>query len=327
MEHKTVLKKETIDLLYVQEGGIYIDTTLGGGGHSLELLDRVRNVTLFCFDLDKSNIEEFKIIIESKYPDSNLQILNQDSNAAIDLNKKNIFLINDNFSKLDIYLEILNIDKVSGVLADLGWSSDQLDSIPGLSYQDHFDELDMRLAHDFGVKASDLLNALGKKELVKMFEEYADIRGMNNQRLVSSIISFRNKKMFETVGDLISVIDKSNQFSSNRGGRRFSRNNNSEYSRVFQALRIAVNSEMSNLRELLDRGWKAIERDGVFSIITFHSGEERMVKNYFNKFIDIEEGRYISNQYGEVFTRPSVRELEENLRSRSAKLWSIKKVS
>lgn len=319
-EHKTVLKNESIDLLKLKENGVYIDATLGGGGHSLEILKGLNDVTLICFDLDKNNIQEFQNVLkEEGIKFSELTLENPEKSNE----SKFVYLVNDNFSRLNEYISAIGLSGVDGVLADLGWSSDQLEKIPGLSFQDQFEELDMRLSSDFGVKAKDLLNALSKKELSRMFEEYSDIRGFQNQKLVSSIISFRKGNLFETVGDLIKVIDSSSRNSNNQ--RSFGDRRNSDYARVFQSLRIAVNSEMNNLKDLLNNGWNALKNGGNFAVITFHSGEEKVVKNFFKKYIESNQAVFNSTQYGEVYTRPSVEELTENLKSRSAKLWSVEK--
>lgn len=300
-EHKTVLKKEAIDLLKVKGDGTYVDATLGGGGHALAILEKLENGKLICFDLDKKNITEFEAKLEGK----------------------EVTLVTENFANIAQVLGSLKIQKADGILADLGWSSDQLESIAGLSFQDDFEELDMRLNSDFGVKAKDLLNALSKKELSKMFEDYSDIRGFQNQRLVSGIINFRKSSLFETVGDLKKVIDQSFSSQSNRGQND---RKHSEYAKVFQALRIAVNNEINNLKEFLSGSWSVLVESGVLAIITFHSGEERVVKSFFTNLIDRKEAQYLSKQYGENFTRPSVEELTENLRARSAKLWVIYKL-
>lgn len=302
--HKTVLKNETIDLLNIKPNGIYVDVTLGGGGHSLEIAKKLdKEGVLVCFDLDEKNIDSFKPEIESL--------------------DKNIILVRDNFANIASILEERGIESVDGILADLGWSSDQLSSIPGLSFQDDFEELDMRLSSDFGVKAKDLLNGLSKKELSKMFEDYADIRGSQNQRLVSSILGFRKNRAFESVGDLKQAIDRSFSSESTRGQNE---KRNSDYARVFQSLRIAVNNEINNLKEFLSGSFKVLKSDGILALITFHSGEERVAKSFFNTLIEKKDATFLSTQYGENFTRPSVEELTENLRARSAKLWVIRKL-
>jgi 16S rRNA (cytosine1402-N4)-methyltransferase len=321
MKHLTVLKKQTVDLLNVKDGGVYLDLTLGGGGHSLEILERAKNVTLISFDIDKKNIDEFKQVASSKWQVASKNISEKIEDLAFDT--YHLILINDNFAKLDEYLEELNIDHVDGIIADLGWSSDQLENITGLSYENKSDELDMRMNSEYGVRASDLLNGLGKRELSEMFEKYADIHGGSNNRLVEEIKKFRNKRLFETVGDYIDVINKAYDMQSVERGKKG--NKLQIYSRAFQALRIAVNSEFSNLKDALQKGFNALSNEGVISIITFHSGEERLVKDFVNKNKDQVE--IVSRERGEDYLRPTVNELLENMRARSAKLIGIKKVS
>lgn len=320
MKHKSVFKNEAVEFLNLKENKIYLDLTLGSGGHSLEILNKLESIRLFAFDLDQRNIDSFVNILRDKGFDES----RAGSVHRAKMDKKEVVLINDNFTKLGEYLRKAGVDKVDGILADLGWSSDQLDSIPGLSYENLYDELDMRLSTALGVKASDLLNALSRKELSEMFARYSDIKGNQNEKLVSAIVSFRKKNLFEKVDDLVNVVDQASRGSQ---FRRFgNENKNSNYSKVFQALRIAVNNEMQNLEEMLNEGYRVLAKNGRFAVITFHSGEERVVNGFFKNLIAKKEAQFVSNQYGEVYTRPSVEELTENLRSRSAKLWVIEKL-
>jgi 16S rRNA (cytosine1402-N4)-methyltransferase len=323
MNHITVLLKETINLINPKDGGIYFDLTLGGGGHSLELLSRVENVTIYCFDVDKSSLENF-ISVLSADGFSESKVDSDWIYRTLIKGKKIVHLLNKNFAQIQNIIQELKIEHIDGVMADLGWSTDQLENIPGLSYQNESDELDMRFNPDLGVKASDLLNALSKKELMEMFTRYADIRGSQNERLVNSIIKSRSKKLIQTVGDIVQVV----QASIGSGDARNRFNNEvrfSNLSRIFQALRIAVNNEMQNLKDLLS-AVDVIAKNGKFAVITFHSGEDRVVRE-FAQNIDLEKYQIISNQYGELFTRPGVDELMNNLKARSAKLWVIEKIN
>ncbi len=301
--HKSVLLKETIDLLQPEDGKVYVDLTLGGGGHSLEILKRAKDATLIALDIDKSAVENFKKEIGKS---------------------KKVHVINTNFTDLKNQLDLLKINKVNGVIADLGWSSDQLGGIQGLSYDNPFEELDMRFNNELGVRAADLLNALGKKELEKMFEMYADIYGTKNKKLVEAINKFRSKQLFEKVEDLTKVIDSSFNFA------KFSRFKGNEkyqmYSKVFQALRIAVNNELNNLKEMLSVGFETLEKEGKFLVITFHSGEEKIVKGFFQSLEKEGKAEFITKKFDDYCIRPGVEELRENIRSRSAKLLGIKKV-
>lgn len=296
MKHIPVLLKEIIALLQIKENGVYIDLTLGGGGHSLEIAKALQNGMLYVFDLDKKAIVNF----EKKLKDSGIE-------------ESKVIVVNDNFRKISSYLN----QKADGIIADLGWSSDQLESLEGLSYEKGDNNLDMRFDETLGVKASDLLNALNSKELSQMFKEYADIYGKYNDQLVEEIIKVRESKLFQKVEDLKSVIDKVFFKEKNR---------NSFYSKVFQALRIAVNQELTNLKEMLEEGYSNLKPEGVFLIITFHSGESKIVQNFFDEKVKNREAEYLTKKFGEVFLTPSVEELKENINSRSAKLFGIKKL-
>lgn len=305
MEHITVLRKETIDLLQPENKKVYVDMTLGAGGHSLEILSRAKGIKLICFDIDKKNIEAFQKILKE-------QKLDKDNE---------IHLFNRNFALLDSSLEEIGINGVDGIVADLGWSSDQLGEVAGLSYEKKDDILDMRMNPEYGVRAADLLNGLGKRELSEMFEKYSDIYGASNNRLVDEIRKFRNRRLFETVGDFINAINNAfgiDDFEKSKKGNKFQL-----YSKAFQALRIAVNNEFSNLNDALMKGFKSLNQDGVMSILTFHSGEEKVLSSFINKLDG--DAEIVSRAQGNNFIRPTVEELVENLRARSAKLFGIKK--
>lgn len=293
MKHKSVLLTETIALLKVKEDGIYVDLTLGGGGHSLEILEKLKNGKLIAFDLDNESIANFKT-------------------KAKNNERERYKLVNDNFGNFAEYLE----EKVDGIIADLGWSTDQLKNLKGLSYNDDSAPLDMRFDLNLGVKASDLLNALNRKELAQMFKEYSDIYGKGNKDLVEAILKARNTKLFESVGDLKQLIDK--VFFKEK-------NKNSFYSKVFQALRIAVNQELIRLKDMLNAGFENLNSNGRFLIITFHSGEAKIVQSFFDEKVKSEEAEYITKKGGDHFITPSVEELRSNINSRSAKLFGIEK--
>lgn len=297
MKHITVLLNETIALLQIKEDGIYADLTLGGGGHSLEILKRLKSGKLISFDLDQSAIKNFETRLIEEKIDHSLSTV-----------------VNSNFKDLSDHLD----SKADGIIADLGWSTDQLENLEGLSHSNELADLDMRFDSNLGVKASDLLNAFNRNELSKMFKEYSDIYGKQNDDLVEEILKFRSSKLFQSVGDLKQVIDK--VFFREK-------NKNSFYSKVFQALRIAVNQELSNLQEMLERGYENLNSSGKFLIITFHSGESKVVKSFFDEKVQNGEAKYLTKKLGEVFVTPSVDELRENINSRSAKLFGIEKLN
>jgi 16S rRNA (cytosine1402-N4)-methyltransferase len=332
--HKTVLLNETVDLLQPENDKVYVDLTLGGGGHSLEIINRIKNeelriknhetTSLICFDVDIKAIEGFENrLVQEGFKKDKKQI--HEKLKSYSLGLKAVHLVNDNFTELKNYLDLLKINKVDGIIADLGWSSDQLGNIPGLSYDNPFEELDMRFNQDLGVRASDLLNVLGRNELGKMFEMYADIYGGQNKKLVESVMKFRKNELFKTVGDLIKVIDSSFNFA--RGSRFKSNDKYGMYSKVFQALRISVNSELINLKEMLNLSFGVLNNEGKFLVIAFHSGEVKIIKNFFEDLNKEGKAEFLTKKYDELAIRPSVEELRENIRSRSAKLIGIKKLA
>lgn len=310
MKHITVLKKETIDLLEPKNGGVYADLTLGGAGHLKELLSRAEGIKVVAFDIDKLNIAEFE------------RENDQVGKDIITVGKSEVYLVNDNFSKLDVYTEKFNLGKLDGVIADLGWSMDQLGTVEGMSYEDRNADLDMRMDRNLGVKASDLLNAWGKNELAEMFKTYADVYGSQNSKLVEEIKLARKKRLIITVGDFLRVVDKAFGLESNdpkAKSRKFQ-----TYSKVFQALRIAVNNEFGNLNDMLLNAFNSLKDGGVFSIITFHSGEDKIIENFLNGLVENKKAEFITGK--EKYIRPSVDELLANISARSGKLWGIKKI-
>jgi 16S rRNA (cytosine1402-N4)-methyltransferase len=279
MKHISVFKNKVSQQLDVKPDGTYVDLTLGAGGHAGDILKQLKSGTLVAFDMDKLAIANFQSV-------------------AAKASKATVHLVNRNFSELHVVLAELGLAGVDGIVADLGWSSDQLGGIPGLSYQEE-EELDMRFDQTLSVKAKDLLNGLHKKELLVMFDRYADIRGAVARKLADAIIEIRNRKPFENTSDLKRLIENSGNLPA----------------RVFQALRIAVNSELSSLQSMLPQAWSALVPGGTLIVITFHSGEERVVKEVMGNI-----------QAGVKPVRPDVDELRENIRAHSAKLWVYKKL-
>jgi len=310
MAHIPVLKNEIIENLNVKSDGIYIDLTLGGGGHALAIWEQLTSGTLIAFDVDQDAIANFEQQIDQS-------------------GKKKAILLNRSFSKLTESLVELGIEKVDGIIADLGWSTDQLESISGLAYDTEQEmELDMRLDQSMQAKASDLLNGMYKPELLNMFEKYADIRGNEAKRLVEAIFDFRHQQPIRTNADLLKIIYSTLPSANRRGSRGFGQpvkpgNAGNLPARVFQALRIAVNDELSRLQSVLPQALDALDAGGRLQVITFHSGEDRIVKHQFQRWIAEAKAEYL---YNEEFLHPSVEELSRNLRARSAKLRGVKKL-
>jgi 16S rRNA (cytosine1402-N4)-methyltransferase len=311
-KHISVFKKEVRDNFSLEAGGIMVDLTLGGAGHFKDMLENLESGTVIGFDLELVNITNLL---------QELQIEPKRINTEIwDLNYKSlrVFLVNRNFASLTETLSELQITGVDGILADLGWSTDQLDSIPGLSFKDVDANLDMRFSPELSVTAADLLNGLGERELLTLFERYADIVGKQAKDLVRGIIDSRKGRPFTKVGDVIEILNNKQDSALHRGSRELG----ALPARIFQALRIAVNQELSTLQSMLPQAWESLRSGGILQLITFHSGEEKLVRQQLEEW-SVES--CLENINKSEFLRPSVDELRTNLAARSAKLWSIKK--
>ena len=275
MIHIPVLLNEVLDFFSTTKSGIIIDATLGLGGHSYYLLKQNSNISILGFDKDiealnfaKERLKEFEGRFE---------------------------LINDSFSAIS---NVLSRDKIIGVLADIGVSSYQLDSLDrGFGFKSSF--LDMRMNLDSNTTARDIINSYSKDELNRIFKDYGEI--YNYELLSTKIIQHRKIKAIQTPQDLINLIYES--FHSRRNLQTL----------VFQALRIEVNDELNELKNLL----LSIQnlKNASIAIISFHSLEDRIVKNTFKQW---------ANCKGEIITkkplRPSKEELRVNNRARSAKM-------
>ncbi len=288
--HIPVLLKETIDSLSIKPNGFYIDCTLGDGGHSYEILKELNNEgVLLSIDQDQHAID----FVKEYYKDSL---------------KENWVIEKSNFSKI---AEIVKKYKRTpdGILMDLGLSSRQLEDSfnRGFSYQQESEPLDMRMDEELGVKAKDLLVVLPEKELTKLFFMYGEEKYA--RRIAKEIKE--NITNINTVGDLTGlvyrVVPAAHQSSKNPSRR------------VFQALRIAVNDELDSLKIGLDRSFEILNSNGRLSLITFHSLEDRIVKDFFNNIVDSGRGVLL---YSHVIA-PTDIEIEKNPRSASAKLRTV----
>jgi len=295
--HIPVLLKESVDALDIKPSGIYVDVTFGGGGHSKEILKRIENGKLIAFDQDK-DVEE------------NL------------INDERFIFVGHNFKFLKNFLKYHHIEKVDGILADLGVSSHHLDS-PERGFSFRFNgELDMRMNRNADFTAADLLNTYSKDRLQSIFKEYGEIH--NPGKLAETIESYRYKNELKTIFQFTEAIKvcipkhEPNKFLA----------------QVFQSMRMEVNKEVESLKLLLNQTVETLNLGGRLVCISYHSLEDRLVKNFMRsgKF----EGDIEKDLYGnsltpfEIITKkaitPSESELEQNSRSRSAKLRVAKKV-
>lgn len=296
MYHTSVLLHESIDYLAIQPGGSYVDATFGGGGHTRLILEKLGGKGhLYAFDQDMDAIQ----------------------NAAEFSDNPAFTFVHSNFRFLKRHLraEGLRAGSVQGILADLGVSSYQLDTAErGFSYRFQAD-LDMRMNRQEGQTAADVLNTYNAEELQRMFSELGEVR--NSKTLALAIIRQREQRFFKTTGDLTEFCE--NHLMGER--MRY-------LSQVFQALRMEVNDELGALEDFLKDAYEMLAPGGRLAVITFHSLEDRMVKNFLKS--GNVEGELEKDFYGNI-TRPwepvtkkpiepSDAELKVNNRARSSKL-------
>ena len=296
--HVPVLLHESIDGLAIKSGGIYVDVTFGGGGHSKEILRRLdEKAHLYSFDQD---------------PDAEKNIVNDDR----------FTFVRSNFRYLKNWMRYYGVDHIDGLLADLGVSSHHFDDeTRGFSFR--FDApLDMRMNKRAGATAADILNTYDEEQLADIFYIYGELK--NARKIASIIAKTRNEKKIETTGDLMSATEK--LFQREREKK--------EMAKMFQALRIEVNHEMDTLKEMLNGAKELLGEGGRLSVITYHSLEDRIVKNMM-KAGNV-EGKIKQDFFGRIEAPfrlinnkvivPSDEEQQQNPRSRSAKLRIAEKI-
>lgn len=296
--HVPVLLHESIDGLAIKSGGIYVDVTFGGGGHSKEILRRLdEKAHLYSFDQD---------------PDAEKNIVNDDR----------FTFVRSNFRYLKNWMRYYGVDHIDGLLADLGVSSHHFDDeTRGFSFR--FDApLDMRMNKRAGTTADEILNTYDEEQLADIFYIYGELK--NARKIASIIAKTRNEKKIETTGDLMSATEK--LFQREREKK--------EMAKMFQALRIEVNHEMDALKEMLNGAKDLLGEGGRLSVITYHSLEDRIVKNMM-KAGNV-EGKIKQDFFGRIETPfrlinnkvivPSNEEQQQNPRSRSAKLRIAEKI-
>ncbi len=307
-KHVTVLLKEAVDILDIKPNGIYVDGTLGGAGHSLEIAKKLTSGKLVCFDQDINAILAAKEKLKD-YMDK-------------------VILVHSNFENLKVELNKLGIERIDGFLVDLGVSSHQLD-VPdrGFSYMQDA-PLDMRMDKSMQLSAYEVVNTYSEVELKKIIKDYGEENW--SARIAKLIIEKRKEKAIETTFELVDTIKAAIP-------KKMRDENQHPAKRTFQAIRIEVNRELDVIDKTLFAAVDMMNKGGVISVITFHSLEDRIVKNVFKKMQNActcppEFPVCIcdSEQIVEIITRkpilPSDEEVQMNPRSRSAKLRAARKV-
>ena len=294
--HIPVMLHESIDLLDIQGDGIYVDATFGAGGHSKEILNRLG-------------------------PDSKLLVFDQDQDATRNLIQDDrLIFIDSNFRYLENYLNYLKIEKIDGILADLGVSSFQFDSEDrGFSYR--FDAmLDMRMNQEMKLSANDILQTYPAEELIDVFSKYGEVR--NSKTLAREIVKNRSQAIW-TSQRFNALLDRLRMGTTAK-----------YFAQVYQAIRIEVNDEMGALKDLLQASKKYLKKDGRLVVISYHSIEDRVVKNVMKK--GNAKGEMVKDDFGnierpfKVITKQVVEadeaEKKRNSRARSAKLRAARKL-
>lgn len=307
-QHISVLLNETINGLNINKNGIYVDGTLGGAGHSKEIVKKLENGLLIGIDQDMNAIKKASQELEDF--------------------KDKVTIVHNNFKNIDIVLKEQNIHEIDGILLDLGVSSHQLDEGDrGFSYnKDSF--LDMRMDVTQSLSAWDIVNKYSKQELERIIKEYGEERWA--ARIAEFIQNERQIKPINTTGELVDVIKRAIPSGARKDGPHPAK-------RTFQAIRIEVNSELEILRESIIKSVNSLKVGGRICIITFHSLEDRIVKETFKELnLDCicppELPICTCNKKRElkIITKkpilPSEKEIELNPRSRSAKLRVGEKV-
>jgi 16S rRNA (cytosine1402-N4)-methyltransferase len=302
--HKPVLLNESIEGLSVKPDGTYIDVTYGGGGHFAEILKRLKKGKLIAFEQDEEAIESGELRIEN----------GEENWKKVEKNK--VLFLKHNFRYIKNFLNYYGINKVDGIIADLGISSHQIDTAER-GFSTRFEGiLDMRMNKNRKLNAKKVVNEYTEEEMKRIFKTYGEID--NAGELAREIVFNRNKKQIETTLELKDAIKriapKANEIKY--------------YSKVFQAIRIEVNDEIESLKEMLKRSAELLEKKGRLVVISYHSLEDRQVKNFIKagNF----EGEITKDFYGnpilpfKQITKkaviPGKEEIRINSRARSAKL-------
>ena len=290
--HEPVLLKEAIDAMNIKPDGIYVDATFGGGGHAEAILEKLKTGKLYAFDQDKDS----------------------EKNLPAD---KNFKLIKSNFRFVKKFMRYHSALPVDGILADLGISSNQIDT-PERGFSLRFDApLDMRMNQEQEITAAEIINSYDEENLVRIFSEYGEVE--NSKRVSAQIVSARKSKAVETTKQLLEAIDK---YVDKRFPSKYA-------AKIFQALRIEVNDEINSLKEFLLQSAEIISTVGRLVVISYHSLEDRLVKNFLRT--GKPEGAVEKDMYGQIMNLPfnaltkkpiipSENEIKKNPRAKSARM-------
>ena len=296
--HSPVLLQECIEGLNINPEGIYVDVTFGGGGHSKEILNHLTTGKLYSFDRDVD-------VLENLIEDNNFK------------------LIQTNYKNIKRFLRLEGIKKVDGILADLGVSSHQFD-VPERGFSFRFDsDLDMRMNVSSELTAKTVLNDYSEEDLSNVFFNYGEIR--QSRRVANLIVKHREEQEIKTTSDLVSILD----------GLVPEKRRNQFLSQVFQSIRIEVNDEIESLKIMLEDSVSLLNEGGRFVVMSYHSLEDRLVKNLFKRggFSGELEKDFFGNilkdlkEINRKVIVSSLKEQKENNRSRSAKLRIAEKVN
>ncbi len=296
--HVPVLLKESVDGLDIKSDGIYVDVTFGGGGHSREILSRLgKKGHLYSFDQDAD--AEQNIVDDDRFT-----------------------FVRSNFRYISNWMRYYGVEQIDGLLADLGVSSHHFDDeTRGFSFR-YDAPLDMRMNKRAGKTAADILNEYSEKALADVFYLYGELK--NARRIAAAICAYRQQKRIETTADLTKATEKLIRTEKEK----------KDLARIYQALRIEVNHEMDALRDMLKSATSLLTKEGRLSVITYHSLEDRIVKNIMKA--GNAEGKVDQDFFGRISSpfrtvsnkviTPTEDELQVNPRSRSAKLRIAEKI-
>jgi len=297
MYHTPVLLKESIQGLMIESGGTYVDATFGGGGHSMEIMKQLGKGRLIAFDRDADTLNNV-------------------------IKDKNFILVNSDYRYIKNFLRLHDAIPCDGILADLGVSSHQIDA-PERGFSTRFDgELDMRMDKRNPLSAANVVNNYAEHDLMVIFSKYGEIK--NSKRLASVITHARNANPIHSTTELKAIA----QECASRGQE------NKYLAQVFQSIRIEVNRELESLETFLEKGMEVLKPGGRMVVISYHSLEDRLVKNFFRS--GNTEGRKEQDFYGNIQTGiqaitrkpvvPGQEEIDRNPRARSAKLRIAEKI-